>query len=131
MTAAATVNEWLSETLQDILGVEADEVTPEATFFGDLGGESIDLLELQFRCGQHYGGQFDVAHILRHEEMTMTSDGQLDDRARAVLREKLSFLPADELERAMGVGTVQELLTVRFLDLYIGHYAEARRQGGG
>ncbi len=40
----------LSRTsIADCLGVEIEEVTPEARFFEDLGGESIDLLSLSFQ----------------------------------------------------------------------------------
>ena len=37
------------ETLVDALGVDDDEVTPEATLVGDLGAESIDFLDIVFR----------------------------------------------------------------------------------
>ncbi|MGB0742499.1 MAG: acyl carrier protein, partial [Planctomycetaceae bacterium] len=37
------------ETLVDALGVDDDEVTPEATLIGDLGAESIDFLDISFR----------------------------------------------------------------------------------
>ena len=35
--------------LEDALGVDADEVKPEATLSGDLGAESIDYLDIVFR----------------------------------------------------------------------------------
>jgi len=35
--------------LVDALGVDDDEVTPEATLRGDLGAESIDFLDIVFR----------------------------------------------------------------------------------
>ncbi len=37
------------EVLMDALGVDDDEVTPEATLIGDLGAESIDFLDIVFR----------------------------------------------------------------------------------
>src|SRR5262245_45770794 len=33
----------------DVLGFDVDEVGPDQNFFHDLGGESIDLIDLQFR----------------------------------------------------------------------------------
>ena len=30
-------------------------MTPESNFFSDLGGESIDLIDLGFRCRQAFG----------------------------------------------------------------------------
>jgi acyl carrier protein len=35
--------------LVDALGVDEDEVTPDATLRGDLGAESIDFLDIVFR----------------------------------------------------------------------------------
>ncbi|MEM9296594.1 MAG: phosphopantetheine-binding protein, partial [Planctomycetota bacterium] len=37
------------EVLEDALGVDEDEVTPEAKLVGDLGAESIDFLDIVFR----------------------------------------------------------------------------------
>jgi acyl carrier protein len=47
--------EALREVIADTLGVDAEEVTPEANFFSDLGGESIDLIDLSFRCSKAFG----------------------------------------------------------------------------
>jgi acyl carrier protein len=43
------VFEKVQEALIDALGVDEDEVTPEATMVGDLGAESIDFLDIVFR----------------------------------------------------------------------------------
>ena len=39
----------VKDVLVDALGVDDDEVTPEATLRGDLGAESIDFLDIVFR----------------------------------------------------------------------------------
>lgn len=41
--------------LVDALGVDDDEVTPEATLRGDLGAESIDFLDIVFRLEKAFG----------------------------------------------------------------------------
>lgn len=35
--------------LVEALGVDEEDVTPEATIIGDLGAESIDFLDIVFR----------------------------------------------------------------------------------
>src|SRR6478736_3791769 len=45
----AEVFEKVRTCLVDALGVDDDEVTPEATMVGDLGAESIDFLDIVFR----------------------------------------------------------------------------------
>ncbi len=42
----ATVFERIRNILVELLGVEADAVTPDSTFIGDLGCDSLDLVEL-------------------------------------------------------------------------------------
>ena len=43
------VFEKVREALVDALGVDDDEVTPQATMVGDLGAESIDFLDIVFK----------------------------------------------------------------------------------
>ncbi|MBI3016208.1 MAG: acyl carrier protein [Candidatus Tectomicrobia bacterium] len=42
----ASVEERVKEIIMEQLGVEADEVTPEASFIEDLGADSLDTVEL-------------------------------------------------------------------------------------
>ena len=49
----------VAEVLIDALGVEDDEVTPEATMIGDLGAESIDFLDIVFKLEQAFGISID------------------------------------------------------------------------
>lgn len=51
MNTADPLFEELRTMIADGLGVEAEDVVPEARFFDDLGGESIDVIDLTFRCG--------------------------------------------------------------------------------
>ena len=39
----------IQEVLDDALGVDEDEVTPDASLTADLGAESIDFLDIVFR----------------------------------------------------------------------------------
>jgi acyl carrier protein len=55
MANRETILSDVREMLVEVLGVDADEVTPQANFFHDLGGESIDVLDLSFRCTNKYG----------------------------------------------------------------------------
>src|SRR3569832_256838 len=44
--AMATVEERVNKIIAEQLGVEEDEVTPEASFVEDLGADSLDTVEL-------------------------------------------------------------------------------------
>ena len=43
---ATTVDERVKKIIAEQLGVEEDEVTPEASFVEDLGADSLDAVEL-------------------------------------------------------------------------------------
>lgn len=45
----------IKSSLVDALGVDDDEVTPEATLTGDLGAESIDFLDIVFQLEKAFG----------------------------------------------------------------------------
>jgi len=45
-TDISQVADWVREIIVEQLGVNADEVTPEASFIDDLGADSLDAIEL-------------------------------------------------------------------------------------
>ena len=47
----------------DALGVDEDEVTPEATLLDELGAESIDLLDILFRLERKLGVMIQAADL--------------------------------------------------------------------
>jgi acyl carrier protein len=73
----------LRPIVAEILGLEEDEVCPAAHWELDLGGESIDLLDLSFRLEREFGVKFRLPGIT-------SADLTLDERG---------FLAPDALER--------------------------------
>jgi acyl carrier protein len=49
------IYEKVKESVVEALGVDDDEVTPEAVLFDDLGAESLDLLDIVFRLEKEFG----------------------------------------------------------------------------
>ena len=45
----------MQTALIDALGVDEEEVTPQATMVGDLGAESIDFLDIVFKLEKSFG----------------------------------------------------------------------------
>ena len=50
----AQVFQKVRDVLSDALGVDDEEVSPEATLQGDLGAESIDFLDIVFRLEKEF-----------------------------------------------------------------------------
>jgi acyl carrier protein len=58
-----TVFEKTREILVDTLGLDHDEVTPEASLIYDLGAESIDFLDISFRLEKAFGIKFPTRQL--------------------------------------------------------------------
>ena len=54
MAAPDQIHARVTSVLVQSLGVDEDDVTPAATLLGDLGAESIDLLDIVFRLEREF-----------------------------------------------------------------------------
>ncbi|HVS16200.1 MAG TPA: acyl carrier protein [Thermoanaerobaculia bacterium] len=50
-----SVEEKVKEIIVEQLGVDEDEVTPEASFTDDLGADSLDIVELVMAFEEEFG----------------------------------------------------------------------------
>jgi acyl carrier protein len=53
--AMGTVDERVKKIISEQLGVEEEEVTPEASFVEDLGADSLDTVELVMALEEEFG----------------------------------------------------------------------------
>jgi acyl carrier protein len=51
---AKSVEERVKEIIVDQLGVDAEDVTPNARFIEDLGADSLDTVELVMALEEHF-----------------------------------------------------------------------------
>ena len=110
------------DVLSDALGVDDDEVSPQATLQGDLGAESIDILDIVFRLEKAFSikipkDELFPVDILNNPEYV---DG---DRMTSVGFEKLraSMPHADfsEFEKDPNVSKIPDLITVKTIVNYV------------
>ena len=52
-----TTEERIKDIIVDLLGVEEDQVVPEAHFRNDLEADSLDLVELIMGFEEEFGGE--------------------------------------------------------------------------
>jgi acyl carrier protein len=52
-----TIEERVREIIVEQLGVNADQVTPEAKFIEDLGADSLDTVELVMALEEEFGNE--------------------------------------------------------------------------
>jgi acyl carrier protein len=81
----------------EILQHNIDDVRPEASFFEDLDGESIDLIDLSFRLERLYGVRVRFQD-LASDEYQLDERGCLTHDSLALLKSKYPFLKLDGFE---------------------------------
>jgi len=114
--------EKIRTALVDALGVDDDEVTPEATLVGDLGAESIDFLDIVFRLEKSFGikiprGELFPEDILSNAEYV--SDGKLNETGMVKLRERMPFADLDKFSEDPKVQNFGNMLTVQDMCNYV------------
>jgi len=113
----------VKEVLVDALGVDEDEVTPEATLMGDLGAESIDFLDIVFRLEKAFGMKvpreelFPVEGLMNDAELV--NNGKLTDKGLAELRARVPHTNLTEFEKDPDINKLPNLFTVNAIVNYL------------
>lgn len=103
------------EVLEDALGVDADEVTPDATLVGDLGAESIDFLDIVFRLEKAFGIKIDQAELFPDNVLNdpqYVQDGKVTDAGMTELRSRLPHANLDAFDQSREVEDFSNVFTV-------------------
>lgn len=107
--------EKVREALVDALAVDDDEVTPDAKIMADLGAESIDVLDIQFKLEQTFGfkiaqGEMFPDNVL--QDADYVQDGKLTDKGLDELKARLGHLDFGPVEADRSVEKVADMFTV-------------------
>ena len=101
--------------LVDALSVDDDEVTKAATIFGDLGAESIDMLDIQFPLEQSFGFKIAQGEIFPEgvdQNPEYVEGGKLTPAGITLLRERMPHFDVSALETDPSVERVRDIMTV-------------------
>ena len=108
-------------TLVDALGVDEEDVTPEATLFKDLGAESIDLLDIVFRLERNFGIKIPRGELFPENvsDPELTQDGKLTPKGLVEMQERLPFADLSTFSANPEVDKLLDLYTVDMLVQYV------------
>lgn len=101
--------------LVDALGVDEEDVTPEATLVGDLGSESIDFLDIVFRLEKAFDIKIPRGELFPEDVLTdskYVDDGRVTEEGLQELRKRMPFANLDEFASNPAVQDFPNLLTV-------------------
>ena len=106
----------VKEALVDSLAVDDEDVTPDATLVGDLGAESIDILDIIYRLEKNFGIKIDQAELIPSDLINSPEfkqdDGKLTPSGVAELRKRLPYANLDAFEKNPLVQNIATVLTV-------------------
>ena len=111
--------------LVDALGVDEDEVTPEAVIKDDLGAESIDFLDIQFRLEKAFGIKIPKGEMMDENLATnaeYVQGGKVTPAGLAELRAKMPHAEPAALaafEADPEVEKMSKLFTVNMIVNYV------------
>lgn len=121
MPSKEDVFEGVRQQLLDALGFaedEADQITPESTLMGDLGAESIDLLDIVYRLEKTFSIKIDRGELVPDDIVNDTQgkyvvDGKLTAGGLEELKRRIPFANFAAIEKSPVVQNLPAVLTVK------------------
>jgi acyl carrier protein len=124
MPSQEEIFDKVREALVNALGVDEDEVTPEATLRGDLDAESIDFLDIVFRLEQAFNIKIERGELIPMdllEDTAYVQDGKVNAAGIAELKKRMPFADLSKFEANPNVTNLGEQLTVQDMVRFVEH----------
>src|SRR3954467_7942642 len=94
--------------LVDALGVDEEEVTPQATLVGDLGAESIDFLDIVFRLEKAFDIKIPRGELFPEDILTNAEYVQNGKVTAAGIEQLRTRMPFADLTKFAANPAVQD-----------------------
>ena len=106
----------------EALGVDDDEVTPDAVIRDDLGAESIDFLDIQFRLEKEFGikiprGEMMPENMAQNEEFVR--DGKITEAGVSELKARMPHADFKDFSAGDDLDSMSKLFTVDAVVNYV------------
>jgi len=119
----------LKDVLIDALGVEENEVTPNARLMADLGAESIDFLDIVFRLEKTFSIKISREELFPAEGLLnngeLVTNGKLTDKGLEMLRKQLPHVDMTEFAKNPTLSKLGDLFTVEAIVKFLEHKLNA------
>jgi acyl carrier protein len=123
MPAAEAIYGKVARVLVGALNVDEDEITPAATLQGDLGAESIDLLDIVFRLEREFGIKIPRGELFPESifqgDPDFVQNGRVTDRGMAELRQRLPYADLGDFDHDRRLSAIPDLFTVDLVARYV------------
>jgi acyl carrier protein len=109
--------------LTDALGVDEEEVTPDAALQRDLGAESIDFLDIVFRLEKEFAIKINKGELFPNDDLMnnpeFVESGRMTPAGIVKLRSSLPHLDIARFESDPRVSEMPSLFTVSTIVNYV------------
>ena len=112
------VIEVLKKAIAETLNIDESTITPDSSLIKDLGAESLDFLDINYRLEQEFGMKMARHFILEHiedmfgEGVAIDDDNQLTEKAIQLLKIRFGEdLP--DLSAGVDMSEVPAIITVK------------------
>lgn len=129
MLTDAAIFEQVTGLVVDTLGVEPSEVSADTLFVADLGGESLDMLDLKFRCERTFGVPVRFQDLTA-QDLEISDDGSLTAASIQRLQERFPKLEAARWN-GRAFNRPLELLTIGDISAIVASELDAGVQPSG
>lgn len=122
MPTKEEVFDKVKDSLIEALGLDDDEVKPEATMVGDLGAESIDFLDIVFRLEKAFEIEIPRKELFPEDILTnaeFVEGGKVTETGINEIKTRMPFIDLSKFEENPVVQDFGNLLTVSDLCRYI------------
>ena len=112
----------IQETLSGALGVDAQDVRPEASLVRDLGAESIDFIDIIFRLEKAFdikipSGELFPGNIFNDERFV--KEGVVTSEGLNELRNRMPYMDVEGFAKDPKVTRLADFFTVQMVINYI------------
>ena len=112
----------VKDVLVDALGVDDDEVKPDAVIRDDLGAESIDFLDIMFRLEKAFNIKIPKGEMMPENvanDPNIVKDGVITPAGIAMLKEKMPHSDFSSFEADPKLDNMSKLFTVNAIVNYV------------
>ena len=116
------IEKKVTEVLVDALGVDEEDVTPDASLTGKLGAESIDFLDIVFRLEKAFGIKISRGELFPEDVLSSTefvTNGKVNAAGLAALKARMPFFDLKNFEQNPSVQNFANTLTVEDMVRYV------------
>jgi len=123
MSACEEIYAKVAKVLVEALNVDEVEIAPAATLQGELGAESIDMLDIVFRLEREFAIKIPRGELFPESifqgDPEFVQDGKVTDEGMRELRFRMPFADLGAVEHDRRLSAVTDLFTVGLVARYV------------